>query len=362
MELRTISLVIITKHRPGDVNRLLTSLPHQTRSPNEVLVVDASEDSRTEQVVTVCGRDSLLPNLHYFRMPPGKRQKTQQRNFGALRACFDIIDYLDDDTIPDATYFEEILDGFERHPETVGVAGFIRFKSHPESSHNVWFNNVLEWRKVTSDYKPLFLEYRHGNWVCRAFERTNVLKVAGLTDSCAPGCMLPSGYMREFHYIPPDGQDHLIECCSGAAMNWRRDLFKHHRFSPYFTGYAPFEEFEFCFRTLLEGPIYMATRARVTHFHAPTGRPGRFHYGFMWVRNSWFTWRQRWSGPRLPDRIRWYIFNLILILCRCGDAVRWHTPWSALTEAAGRTVGLISLLVSRPVEKLEREPWPPVHG
>lgn len=344
----TISLVLITRNRSPDMKRLLLSMPRQTVQPREIIVVDASDEADTFQIVSDLSDTPGLPAISHIAVKGDDREKTKQRNIGAHESSGSIIAFLDDDTIPAPDCFQEGLSCFDRHPEAVGVAGYITHGRHPDAKPHDWFHNALTWRTESEAFRPDFREYKHGVWVCRKYERTSLLECLGLVGNMPPGCASPSGFGREIFYIPPDGQDHRVDFCSGAGMNWRRDVFERCDFSPHFTGSGPFEEFDFCFQAHAVGDIILATRARVHHQHSPLQRPTRLSHGYMWSRNAWYTWRRRWGAPRYRDRILWWLTALVLAVCRFGDAIRWRRPLAAATEGIGRIVGLLSLLVIPP--------------
>lgn len=320
-----LSLVICTYRRPGPVRRLLEAVAVQTRRPDEVLVVDASPDTDTEEAVRGLG-------AVYSRVPPEERGLTRQRNWGIARAGGDLISFLDDDTVPEPTYFEEILACFERHPEAVGVGGYIA--------------NEVSWSPAGSAQK--LAVFRDRGWERREDVRWRLRRWLGLDSPAPAGRMPASGHGRPVSFVPPDGADHPVEFFMGGAATWRRGLLEQVRFSPSFEGYGLYEDMDFCLRASRKGSLLLCTRARLAHLHDESGRPHRFHYGEMVVRNGWQVWRLRWPAPPWPDRGRWWAITLLLALCRLGDAVRGPGRAAALTEALGRFWGAATLLWDRP--------------
>ncbi len=320
-----LSLVICTYRRPGPVRRLLEAVAAQTRRPDEVLIVDASPGNETEEAVRGLG-------AAYSRVPPEERGLTRQRNWGMARAGGGLISFLDDDTVPEPAYFEEILACFERHPEAVGVGGYIA--------------NEVAWRQGGSP-QPLGV-FREGDWERREDFRWRLRRRLALDSSVPAGRMPSSGHARPVSFVPPDGHDRLVEFFMGGAATWRRGLLERVRFSPWFEGYGLYEDMDFCLRAGQEGSLWLCTRARLAHLQAEGGRPRRFHYGKMVVRNGWRVWRLRWPSPSWPDRGRWWTTTLLLAACRLGDAVRGPARTAALTEALGRFWGVATLLWRRP--------------
>jgi GT2 family glycosyltransferase len=97
-------------------------------------------------------------------------------------------------------------------------------------------------------------------------------------------------------------------------------------------------------RVAADGPLYLCTRANVNHYHASSGRPSRFRYGWMVVRNGWFVWRRRWPHPTLAGRARWWATTGLLTACQFGEVVRGPRRWQQFTEALGRVSGMTTVL------------------
>lgn len=328
-----ITLIICTYRRPAAVVRLLESLLCQTRPLSEILIVDGSPDTMTQQAVEqFCLQRNA--RICYHHVSPEHRGLTRQRNYGIARARGAIVAFLDDDTLPEPDYVAELLSCFERHPDAVGVGGYIV--------------GELQWRKVDrSGGQPLSV-YRFGDWECREDYRWRLRKLLGLGSSLPPGWMPTSGHGRTIGNLPPDGADHRVEAIIGCALAVRRDVLDRHKFSHYFEGYGLYEDLDFCIRVSQDGPLYVCTRAQLSHYHAPSGRPNQFRYGTMVTRNGWFVWRRRWPNPQFWDRLRWWTITTLLILCRFGDALRGPRRPQALSEAIGRIWGLISVMRSKP--------------
>ena len=350
-----LSLIVCTYRRPREVERVLCAVAAQGRVPDETLIVDGSPDDETERVMRAFVRErattqrSAVPALKYLRVPPAERGLTRQRNYGVARARGAFVSFLDDDTVPAPDYFAETLACFARHTEAVGVGGFI--------------TNEVEWRRVNRHEdeqanvvgRTRLAVYRRGEWERREALRWRLRGALGLASELPPGWMPVAGHARPVGYLPPDGADYAVEFLMGCAFTFRREVFARRKFSRYFEGYGLYEDMDFCVRAAADGPLYLATRARLAHYHAPAGRPSRFRYGRMVVRNGWFVWRRRHPRPPLAARARWWATTALLAACQLGDAVRGPRRWPELTEALGRAAGMATLLLSKPSDAGEPE-------
>lgn len=323
-----LSLVVCTYRRAAAVAELLAALRGQTRRPDEILVVDSSPDTETEEVVR---SSASMPELRYEKAPPEHRGLTRQRNYGVERVSGEVIAFLDDDAVPASDYCEQLLACFTRHPDAAGVGGFVE---------------GVEWR-ASSEGPPLSV-FRLDGWERREDRRWRLRRRLGLVPALPPGWIPPAGHGRSVGFLPPDGEDHEVEAILGCAMAWRRRVFETIRFSSYFEGYGLYEDLDFCIRAAAAGSIWLCTRARLRHEHAPAGRPDAFRYGVMVVRNGWFVWRRRWPRPGLADRARWWATTLLLAGCRLGGGGGQR---AAILEALGRLAAMPGVLFRPPREE-----------
>jgi len=332
-----ISLVVCTLSRPEEIKRLLVALSGQSRKPDETLIVDASADSRTSAVAQKFAGAALVPNLRYLKVTEQHRGLTKQRNYGLEHSSGDLIAFLDDDTIPEPSYFCELLACAARNPDAVGIGGSIT-------------NEVL-WSPSGNTRRSMSV-FRWNGWARSEGLRWWLRKCLGLASELPPGFMPTSGHGRPTGY-PPDGNDYRVESVMGGVSCWRKSLFEKVKFGMFFAGYGLYEDMDFCIRAGTYGPIYLCSRARVAHYHAQSGRPSQFRYGVMVVRNGWFVWRRRWPAPKLADRCKWWAITVVAALCRMGDALRGPNRGQALADFLGRLYGMLIVWINPPREQLK---------
>lgn len=110
-----IALAIATTDRPKVVGETLRRLARQTRPPDQVLVVGASERDFTADRV---------PGVTYVTSAKGL---TRQRNraLDLLQSDSDLITFIDDDFIPTRDFFAGIERLMTEHPEVLAASGEI---------------------------------------------------------------------------------------------------------------------------------------------------------------------------------------------------------------------------------------------
>ncbi len=110
-----ISVIVITKNEGQNIRSCLDSLIAQEYPSNcyEIIVVDASTD-RTPAIVSEYKSVGLIKSKAGF---------SRQRNKGLKAARFDILAFVDADTVIPAAWLKGIESGFKNHPKAAGIAG-----------------------------------------------------------------------------------------------------------------------------------------------------------------------------------------------------------------------------------------------
>jgi len=324
------SLIICTYMRPKATLTLLESVKNQKRYPDEVLIIDGSVDDNTKMVFD----KSSYKNLTYFKVLDKDRGLTKQRNYGIdkVSEAIDVVCFLDDDTILDRYYFEKLINTYSIHPDALAVGGYI--------------TNEVYWSKVTTNSTRSGFEY--DGWVRKESSRFKLRKKFGLLDSTLPGYMPVFSNGRSVSFLPPSGKTYPAEQLMGGVSSFKKAIFKEQQFSTYFEGYGLYEDADFSLRLAKKGNLYVNTAAQLEHHHDPDGRPNKFKYGKMVVRNGWYVWRIKYAKPSLVARIKWNGIALLLTCLRFVNVITTKEKKAALTEALGRTYGWFSLILNKP--------------
>lgn len=330
------SLIICTYMRPKPLLQLLQSVQNQTVYPNEILIIDGSLNNETEVVL----KENLFENLSYFLVSSQDRGLTRQRNFGISKVgtAIEIVCFLDDDTVLENNYFEEIIAGYYQFPNALGVGGYII--------------NESECEYVGENYTPKIDEYYFDGWKRKDGSRFILRKKLGLDSDCPPGFSSLFSHGRSVGFLPPSGKIYEVEQLMGGVSSFRKKVFETIQFSTYFEGYGLYEDADFTLRLSKIGKLYLNTAAKLNHYHDSSGRPNQYKYGKMVVRNGWYVWRVKNPSPLINAKLKWHSITILLTLIRFINIFTTSKRKEALTETLGRTVGWWSLLINKPRQKL----------
>lgn len=326
------SLIICTYMRPQPLFRLLQSVQQQSVHPDEILIIDGSTNQETELIL----KENHFNKLNYYLVTAEERGLTKQRNFGISKVAeqSDIVCFLDDDTVLLPNYFEELIQTYDRHPEALGVGGYIC--------------NEIKWKKIDKEESITSAEFYFDGWKRKEGSRFILRKKLGLDSNVAPGYSSMFSHGRSVGFLPPSGKTYEVEQLMGGVSSFRKKVFDEFQFSTYFEGYGLYEDADFCLRVAKKGKLFLNTKAQLNHYHAPSGRPNQYNYGKMVVRNGWYVWRVKNPNPQFKDKLKWHTITILLIAIRFSNTFTTANKKVAFTEAFGRFVGCWSLIFSRP--------------
>jgi GT2 family glycosyltransferase len=318
--------------RPKPLLQLLQSVREQTLYPDEILIVDGSINDETQQIIAT----NLFRNLNYFMVPKEHRGLTKQRNFGIARVGqeVEVVCFLDDDTVLEKDYFQQLLKTYQLHPEALGVGGYI--------------HNETKWERVEANFQPKINEFYFDGWKRNDGNRFILRKKLGLDSDCPPGFSPLFSHGRSVGFLPPSGKIYEVEQLMGGVSSFRKKVFDTFQFSTYFEGYGLYEDADFCLRVAKTGKLYLNTKAQLNHYHEASGRPNQYQYGKMVVRNGWYVWRIKNPKPSLNAKLKWHTITILLTIIRFSNTFTAKNRKEAFTEALGRIIGWWSLIFSKP--------------
>ena len=332
----TFSLIVCTYMRPKAIITLLNSVKEQELYPTEIIIVDGSTNNKTKTTL----KENIYNNLQYFKVSDENRGLTKQRNFGISKVSnnIEVVCFLDDDTVLTATYFKNLISTYNKYPNAGGVGGYII--------------NEVTWRKLKPNEKPKFEEYEIDGFV-RNLGSRNVLRKKLNLLSDKPPCIMPE-FSNGFSVgsLPPNNGVYKAEYFMGGVSSFKKEVVDSVKFSTYFEGYGLYEDLEYCLRVSKKHQLFVNTNAVLNHYHEESGRPNKYSYGKMVVRNGWYVWRAKYVNPSLKARFKWNTIAWLLMLIRFSNVFTTKKKKEAFTEFVGRKIGWISLLFNKPKFKL----------
>ncbi|HLY39433.1 MAG TPA: glycosyltransferase family 2 protein [Candidatus Binatia bacterium] len=230
MSAPSVSVVICTRNRPGDLAECLASLARQTCPADEVIVVDASDGAASRAVVE--GFAGRLPGLCHVRATPGL---TRQRNIGIARSAGDVVTFLDDDVVLARDYLDHIGELFALDPTLAGVEGTVAIPA------------PLGRRRLANAFRRFFLMNSLGR----------------------PRGVKRSGFVA---YDPAPQTVQPVTSLVGCNMSYRRDVFARFRFDEWFAGYGLGEDQDFSYRVGRWMKLAQTPYARLEHRVSPVAR------------------------------------------------------------------------------------------
>lgn len=181
--------------------------------------------------------------------------------------------------------------------------------------------------------------------------RFKVRREFGLSPDTPAGFLPTFSHGRSVSFLPPSGKIYEVEQIMGGVSSFKKTVFDIQQFSTYFEGYGLYEDADFSLRLAKKGKLYVNTKARLEHHHAPSGRPNLFKYGKMVARNGWYVWRIKYPKPSLKAKIKWNA-TLLLLTCLTFFSAIKNRNRNSMTEGFGRLTGWFSLWFNKP--KLQR--------
>lgn len=327
------TLIVCTYLRPNPLLKLLNSVKQQTLYPHEILIIDGSTNNETKIILD----QNPFQNLKYFLVSNEDRGLTKQRNYGVARVAnnTEIICFLDDDTVLEPNYFEEIIRTYSVFPYALGVGGYI--------------NNETKWEKAPDNYTPTIKEFFYDGWKKNDGSRFVLRKRFGLDSDTKPGFLPEFSNGRSISFLPPSGKIYEVEQLMGGVSSFKKSVFDNFKFSTYFEGYGLYEDADFTLRLSKTGKLYVNTNAKLGHFHDASGRPNKYQYGKMVVRNGWYVWRVKYPKPSFKAKFKWNAIVILLAFIRFSNIFTTKKRQEAFTEFTGRIVGWLSLFINKPL-------------
>ena len=113
-----LSVIIVTRNRAESLMSCLDSLINQSKTPDEIIIVDNHSKDNTKIIVNDC--KGILPVKYLFEPRVGI---PIARNTGIKNAKYDIIAFIDDDCIAEKNWIENIIKTHKKHKNILVLQG-----------------------------------------------------------------------------------------------------------------------------------------------------------------------------------------------------------------------------------------------
>jgi GT2 family glycosyltransferase len=286
--LENCCVAVCTRNRPEAVLAFMDSLAGQHSLPAEMLVVDASDGTGTEQAVRgFAAARAVAERTTYVRVAATKRGLTRQRNLALRLVSLPLIAFFDDDILLEPECLGRLVAAHRDLGEDVaGVAAYIE---------NERLTPPMLWR---------------------------MRRYTGIVSTLKPGRYCASGISTPWGFLPPTEARVGGDWLPGGATMWRTDLARAIRFEDGFAGYGSGEDLDFSLRIGRHGLLVLAGDARVQHLKADGGRPDGYDTGYRGLANHYHI--HRWSMPNRRRRhLVWFLYAFLLdTLIRASGLLR----------------------------------------
>ena len=290
------SVVIPTRNRETALRNLLNKVLDQTLLPAEIIIVDSSEIKQSSYEIV----NKSIKYLH-----TNEKSAAKQRNIGMITVSEDVqvLFFLDDDTNPNSTYFENMLDTIISL-NAIGVSGLA---INTEKTVRVKPHGLIGFMK-----KVFFL------------------------DSNIDGKLLISGVgipvrKRNAGIIEVDW---LIGCSC-----WDFQKIRKLKFEEDFIGYSLGEDVIFSVKASKLGKLFVNSSIILNHLELPQTDLDIVKYNYMWVY-----YRFRLS-KYIKNKIVFYLAFHLSILSKIlvSLIIMPRSPIISIKQISGLTLGLINI-------------------
>jgi len=278
----TISVVIPTKNRPQDLITCLKSIITQTVLPDEVVIVDASDEQALKSHL------NQFSEMNTKYIPTARSGTTIQRNIG-IRASFgDIVVFSDDDMIWDEDFLKQILSVFKSYPpdRIGGVTARIVFGTKAREDGNLIKAGLSAIKRflVTA-----FFLTREGDGKFQLSGMPTIVNNANQVTGC------------EFLY--------------GGCMAFRRQVIEEFMFDENLVGYGLGEDDDIAYRVSRKYQNYYTPHAQAIHSDASTSTSGNsYEHMTAMIQNRYYLFRKN-----LPQTLKhklafyWAVVGLFVV-------------------------------------------------
>jgi glycosyltransferase involved in cell wall biosynthesis len=297
-----LAVAVCTYRRAQSLGRFLASLAAQERQPEELIIVDASPDADTEEVVKkfISGNGNSFCTK-YVRVRDSLRGLTRQRNLSIKLVGADLTCFFDDDVVLRPGALDLLEKAIRANDSLIASACHIE--------NEIFYELPPRWRlrKVLGLWHEGHVGY---------------LNPAGM--AIPQGLWLPFTGVRQADIVP------------GGATCWRTWVLRAIPFDESFVGYGQAEDLEYSLRTKPLGDKVIVGEARVLHLHDQAARISPYEYGQQCGRGFALIFH-RYGKKSTKALLKFAFWQLLDIFMLSVAGVR---SFNNVKQAWGRCMGL----------------------
>jgi GT2 family glycosyltransferase len=246
MDQLQMSVCIPTKDRPFDLERCVGSLLSQTRVPAEIVIIDDG-NADAEHF-----RRLISPRTKYVYFKKDMPSLSASKNIAKKLVSHELVLIIDDDTVLETDYVEQLLRVYERDKDrSVGAVGGIIVNDMGKSRFDLLLRRLF------------------------------------LLDDGRPGRILPWGFQTGYHNVSAETD---VQWLGNACF--RKELLDRYSYEEFEGGRNALEDVEFGIRASSTARFIITPNARMYHYHSPAGREAMRRIGYKAAYNYCWIFRK----------------------------------------------------------------------
>ena len=301
----TWSLVVCTLNRREILLKCLEATLKQSRQPQQMIIVDASDDwqESKKSIANSLGATLLEPEFIYIGSEI--KSSTYQRNVGLKNCRSDVVFFLDDDAFMYADYAEKVMQIYERDEKGL-IGGIMGVLAALEPDKDETSDTVSQ--AISSDSGIKRLKNSFSNYLSQFWYQTELL--------------IPyNGKYYYYNMAETFGPELVadIALLHGCRMTFRTNIVREvGGFNEILTRGAIAEDSDLSYRISQKYALVVAFQAKICHWQTQVERLNRFKNVQLGILNAvaLFLLNNNFqSGIRLAV-YRFALTRLLLEFCR----------------------------------------------
>jgi Glycosyltransferases, probably involved in cell wall biogenesis len=302
----TWSLVVCTLNRREILLRCLEAGLKQARQPQQMIIVDASEDWQESKQSIANSLGTNLLKLEFIYIGSEIKALTHQRNVGLKLCQSDVVFFIDDDAFMYPDYAEKVMQIFERDEKGLigGIMGVLA-DLEPDQDEA---SDPAEIQAISQDSLIQKLKNSFSNYLSKFWYQTELL--------------IPySGKYYNYNMATRFGSDLVadVSLLHGCRMTFRTNIVREvGEFNEILTRGSIAEDSDLSYRVSQKYALTIALQAKICHLQTQVERLSRFKNVQLGILNAVVLFRINnnfQSGMRLAV-YRFALTRLLLEFCR----------------------------------------------